>query len=882
VPEAAGFDWESLLGVKGAAWVGGIAFAIAGILFAKFAIDRNLITPELRIALLTLVGSGSLVAAELSLRRGYATTANSVSGAGIAILYATFFAAHSLYGLLPLGLTFALMALVTVLAGVLAVRYDAFFTALLGLLGGFATPVALSTGVDRPIGLFSYILLLNVGLVAVALRKRWHGLTLLALAGTFVIEIGWFSQHMAPHKMLVGLLAFLVFGILYLVLPLIARSEEGAEDSNLLRIGTVGGVAPFLFAMLIAGDKAYATEWPLLFGFVALLDAALVTVAVLRERHLLAVSAALATGLVLPLWAGSGLRPSEALAPTIAATLIVLLLNLGPRLAAWLDRPGGVLVDAAGAIAGAGLGLFGLVLLGRGAGEPSAAFFVVLAGLLLVQAERTASLPLSRLAPLGGAAVALLVQVWVLSATTEATLVRNLAVPLVVTIALQVLAGLRRAEAEGASGEEAGSAWSEAAAVAANLVGLAGLYVCIGTSRFAADPLPLLLAVVVSTGLLMLSALAQKWAPLVPLALGLSAGHLTLWTFARFEPADLGVVLLFALAGVAAFLALPFLPGPFERRFGRSPWALGAAALAGPAFFLALRHALERGAPGLPIGALPLGLAAMLLPALRGVVLRFPRQRDAQADRPRLRYVALFAAVALGLVAVAIPLQLDRQWLTLGWALEAAAVWWLFGRVPHPGLRLFGALLFAAVGARLLLNPEVLRYHERAMPVLNWILYTYGVAALAALLGGAALRRAETSADARAAGILPGRLADAAGLLGLLLVFALINLEIADYFSPGRYLELTGERGYARDLTTSLAWGLYAMSLLVIGVWRRIPALRQVSLGFLLLTVAKVFLFDLSNLGGLYRVLSFLGLGLGLILVSLFYQRFVFRKEPAE
>ncbi len=458
---------------------------------------------------------------------------------------------------------------------------------------------------------------------------------------------------------------------------------------------------------------------------------------------------------------------------------------------------------------------------------------------------------------------------------------RNLAVPLAVTIVLQAAANLRRAEAE-AAGQGESSAWSEAAAVAANLVGFAGLYVCIGTSRFAADPLPLLLAAVIGTGLLVLSALAQAWVPLVPLALALSAGHLTLWTLARFEPADLGAVLVFGLAGVVSFLALPFLPGPLEKRFGRSPWSLGAAALAGPVFFVALRHALERGAPGFAIGTLPLALAALLLPALRAVVLRFPRQRDAQADRPRLRYVALFAAVALGLVAVAIPLQLDRQWLTLGWALEAAAVWWLFGRVPHPGLRLFGALLFAAVGARLLLNPEVLRYHERGLPVLNWILYTYGIAALAAFFGGAALRRAETGADARAAGIVPGRLADAAGLLGLLLVFALINLQIADYFSPGRYLELTGERGYARDLTTSLAWGLYAMSLLVIGVWRRIPALRQVSLGFLLLTVAKVFLFDLSNLGGLYRVLSFLGLGLGLILVSLFYQRFVFRKEPAE
>ena len=80
----------------------------------------------------------------------------------------------------------------------------------------------------------------------------------------------------------------------------------------------------------------------------------------------------------------------------------------------------------------------------------------------------------------------------------------------------------------------------------------------------------------------------------------------------------------------------------------------------------------------------------------------------------------------------------------------------------------------------------------------------------------------------------------------------------------------------------SAAWGLYAGVLLIIGVWRHVPALRYVSLGFLLLTVAKVFLYDLANVTGIFRVFSFLGLGVSLVLVSLFYQRFVFRKEEAK
>jgi uncharacterized membrane protein len=77
----------------------------------------------------------------------------------------------------------------------------------------------------------------------------------------------------------------------------------------------------------------------------------------------------------------------------------------------------------------------------------------------------------------------------------------------------------------------------------------------------------------------------------------------------------------------------------------------------------------------------------------------------------------------------------------------------------------------------------------------------------------------------------------------------------------------------------SAAWAIYAVALLLIGIWRDVRSLRFVSLAFLLLTVAKVFLYDLSTLQGLYRVLSFLGLAAALILVSLLYQRFVVLKE---
>src|SRR4030095_2620570 len=86
---------------------------------------------------------------------------------------------------------FGLLGLVTLIAVLLSVRRDSLFIAVLGLLGGFSTPILLSTGENRPIPLFAYLLLLNVGLAWVAYRKTWPILTVLTLIFTTIYQWGW-------------------------------------------------------------------------------------------------------------------------------------------------------------------------------------------------------------------------------------------------------------------------------------------------------------------------------------------------------------------------------------------------------------------------------------------------------------------------------------------------------------------------------------------------------------------------------------------------------------------------------------------------------------------------------------------------------------------
>jgi uncharacterized membrane protein len=172
------------------------------------------------------------------------------------------------------------------------------------------------------------------------------------------------------------------------------------------------------------------------------------------------------------------------------------------------------------------------------------------------------------------------------------------------------------------------------------------------------------------------------------------------------------------------------------------------------------------------------------------------------------------------------------------------------------------------------------------LPIVNWLMYTYLVPA-AALLGGAYLlrnleipRRREWEEFLYRHGKPAGAIF--CGMAAILVVFVWINLTIFDFYSAGPRVEVSFERMAARDLTLSLAWAVYALLLLGIGFKRDSGGLRWVSLAFLVLTIGKVFLHDLGELEDLYRVASLVGLALSLILVSLTYQRFVFRKSSSE
>ena len=220
--------------------VAGIALALAAVFFLKYSIDQGWLRPEIRVAIGLITGIALLVVCELKAARRYPTTANAMDASAIAILFSTFFAAHALWNLIPSGVTFGLLALVTAVAVLLSIRRDSVFIAVLGLLGGFATPILLSTGANQPIPLFTYLLLLNIGLAWVAYRKRWQMLTILTLVLTVLYQWGWVVKFLDASQLSLAMGIFLVFSVVSfadLWTPALARVRVAGFQLVALTLG---------------------------------------------------------------------------------------------------------------------------------------------------------------------------------------------------------------------------------------------------------------------------------------------------------------------------------------------------------------------------------------------------------------------------------------------------------------------------------------------------------------------------------------------------------------------------------------------------------------------------------------------------------------------
>lgn len=166
----------------------GVLILVTGIgFFLKYSIDNGLIGEQARVALTVLAGLGMIVGGVRLVGGKYHLFSQGLLGGGIAVLYFSVFAAFSFYHLLGVYPTFALMILVTASAATLAIRLDSMLVAIFAIIGGYCTPILLSTGQVNFVGLYSYMLLLGVGILGINWYKQWHLLNFLSFFFNYLL-----------------------------------------------------------------------------------------------------------------------------------------------------------------------------------------------------------------------------------------------------------------------------------------------------------------------------------------------------------------------------------------------------------------------------------------------------------------------------------------------------------------------------------------------------------------------------------------------------------------------------------------------------------------------------------------------------------------------
>ncbi len=204
---------------KGGQWIGkiGVLSIVLGVsFFLKWAFENDLIGPMGRI-MLGIVGGVAFVVVGQLLRKKYLVYSDIVSGGGIAILYLSIFAAFAFYHFIGQGVAMGLMFLITALSVTLSVLGGTQHLAVLGIIGGIATPALVSSGGNNFAGLMGYLTILDLGILGVAIFKKWNRLNLLGFIGTVLWFYSWYESYYKPANLPEVFLVLSIFFLIYLI-----------------------------------------------------------------------------------------------------------------------------------------------------------------------------------------------------------------------------------------------------------------------------------------------------------------------------------------------------------------------------------------------------------------------------------------------------------------------------------------------------------------------------------------------------------------------------------------------------------------------------------------------------------------------------------------
>jgi uncharacterized membrane protein len=267
---APGRNWEQVLVENWLVWLGGATIALGGVFLVKLSIDYGLLTPFVRVLLGVLLGIALSVGAEWVkrhdepadiAREDTATGAASyvpqaLAAAGAATVFASLYAAYALYGFLPAGLAFILLA-VTAGAAVAQSLRQGPLVAALGLVGAYVVPLLISSTAPQALPLFAYLAVVTAASLALLRHRAWWWLAWLSLFGAVGYVALWLGSVADPETPVVAVYLLVLFGLFV------------AFRRGISRIGFLAGVADNSIVLALSR----VAFWAIAFGFLVLAHA---------------------------------------------------------------------------------------------------------------------------------------------------------------------------------------------------------------------------------------------------------------------------------------------------------------------------------------------------------------------------------------------------------------------------------------------------------------------------------------------------------------------------------------------------------------------------------------------------------------------------------
>lgn len=780
-PERKKISFEQQFGARLPVWIGAIALALGALFMVKYSLENGLISESLRCALGAVFGVALIAGGvRLRLRKPLANEqriAQALCGAGVVSLYFSAFAATTLYTLIPPVVGFAAMALTTAATVILSLKLGAPI-ALIGLIGGFVTPLLIDSDEPNVPVLFTYLYIVFTALLFTARKRGWWFLQVLATLAALLWAAAWLVMaYTSFNTVWVGMF---VLAIAFTAPPL----QQGGHRIGMLSrvLSQAGAIA--LMGVLTEETGYDGAQWLLY----ALLVAGGIGLAVFNQKQY-------------------GFVP--------LCSLIATLLMLG----SWKA-------------------------------ESTSLYLTVLVGFAALYAISGYSMQWRSQQPYRWALLAtlssalhLLVAYYMLNGAGLGTAlmpVRLLALPwwgmMALTLAALCAEAVRRALVMPLYHEASRQHLLAVYAVACVS------FITIGcVLEFSRAFLPLLFA----AQLLAVCILRQKLyiVALLPLSRVLAA-----LSALFFLPQFLNLV-EWELGGMSRFDAQ-------SEYFVLLASPLVHAALSALLFALAAQRAHQSDGDtllGKALDALSVALCGVFVYA----VLR------------RLFHGSIEAILSDGVAL------LETATITNVLLLLSIGAFYAARRFARLGFSLGAYLVLGICAIRLIClhgvssNPWLEAEPVYGWPLFNTLLPAYALPAV--LLAPCVLELRQRGRGKIAA-------IGAAGIVALLFIWLTLNVR---HFYQGEILNDLGISN-AETYTYSVAWLVFGALLLFAGTIRHEGMLRVSSLLIMLLTVGKVFVYDASELAGLYRVFSFLGLGFSLLALSYFYTRFVFKGEAQE